>query len=163
MGFYPKNIWTPYTWATRPRFSPIHEAWNVLWSSGLVWVIFWVGTRGTKGGLTCREEEINQWMVVSGSRKRWQVAYNPPIRSIYHLYIAFWGIICLLGVSGLSLVYYMSLLWGDHLYKTCQAILRFLFLSKHGNDELVGGWTNPIWKICSSNWIISPGKGENKK
>ena len=21
---------------------------------------------------------------------------------------------------------------------------------------LVGGWTNPSWKICSSNWIISP-------
>ena len=21
----------------------------------------------------------------------------------------------------------------------------------------------PIWKICSSNWIISPGRGENKK
>ena len=30
-------------------------------------------------------------MVVSGSPKRWQVAYNPPIGSIYHLYIAFWG------------------------------------------------------------------------
>ena len=24
-------------------------------------------------------------------------------------------------------------------------------------------WFQPIWKICSSNWIISPGKGENKK
>ncbi len=24
------------------------------------------------------------------------------------------------------------------------------------NAWLVGGWTNPIWKICSSNWIISP-------
>ena len=25
-------------------------------------------------------------------------------------------------------------------------------------------WLNqPIWKICSSNWIISPGRGENKK
>ena len=25
-------------------------------------------------------------------------------------------------------------------------------------------WLNqPIWKICSSNWSISPGKGENKK
>ena len=22
--------------------------------------------------------------------------------------------------------------------------------------KLVGGWTNPLWKICSSNWIISP-------
>ena len=28
---------------------------------------------------------------------------------------------------------------------------------------LVGGWTNPNWKICSSHWIISPGRGENKK
>ena len=27
----------------------------------------------------------------------------------------------------------------------------------------VGGWTNPNWKICSSNWIISSGKGENKE
>ena len=23
-------------------------------------------------------------------------------------------------------------------------------------DLLVGDWTNPIWKMCSSNWIISP-------
>ncbi len=38
-------------------------------------------------------------MVVSGSPKRWWVAYNPPTGSIYHLYnlyiyhlyIAFWG------------------------------------------------------------------------
>ena len=28
---------------------------------------------------------------------------------------------------------------------------------------LVGGWTNPFLKICSSNWIISPGRGENTK
>ena len=25
-----------------------------------------------------------------------------------------------------------------------------------GNDYLVGGWTNPFEKVCSSNWIISP-------
>ena len=31
------------------------------------------------------------------------------------------------------------------------------------NHLLAGGWTNPTWKICSSNWIISPGRGENKK
>ena len=37
----------------------------------------------------------------------------------------------------------------------------FVFFSWDG--ELVGGWTNPIWKICSSNWIISPGKVKNKK
>ena len=24
-------------------------------------------------------------------------------------------------------------------------------------------WFQPIWKICSSNWIIFPGRGENKK
>ena len=24
------------------------------------------------------------------------------------------------------------------------------------NTQLVGGWTNPIWKICSSKWINSP-------
>ncbi len=28
-------------------------------------------------------------MVVSGSPKRWQVAYNPPISSIYHLYTTY--------------------------------------------------------------------------
>ena len=32
-------------------------------------------------------------MVVSGSPKR---AFNPPISSIYHLYIAFWGVVCYL-------------------------------------------------------------------
>ena len=24
-------------------------------------------------------------------------------------------------------------------------------------------WFQPLWKICSSNWIISPGRDENKK
>ena len=24
-------------------------------------------------------------------------------------------------------------------------------------------WFQPLWKICSSNWIISPNRGENKK
>ena len=24
-------------------------------------------------------------------------------------------------------------------------------------------WFQPVWKICLSNWIISPSKGENKK
>ena len=34
---------------------------------------------------------------------------------------------------------------------------------KWGNDDfLVCGWTNPSENICSSNWIISPGKGKNK-
>ena len=28
-------------------------------------------------------------MVVSGSPKRWEVAYNPPIGSIYHLYTTY--------------------------------------------------------------------------
>ena len=31
------------------------------------------------------------------------------------------------------------------------------------NGKLVGGWFQPIWKICSSNWNSSPSKGENKK
>ena len=29
--------------------------------------------------------------------------------------------------------------------------------------ELVDGWTNPFEKICSSNWIISPSRGEHEK
>ena len=29
--------------------------------------------------------------------------------------------------------------------------------------KLVGGFNQPIWKICSSNWIISPSRVENKK
>jgi len=28
---------------------------------------------------------------------------------------------------------------------------------------LVGAWTNPLWKICSSKWESSPNRGENKK
>ena len=27
---------------------------------------------------------------------------------------------------------------------------------------LSGWWFQPIWKICSSNWILSPSRGENK-
>ena len=34
---------------------------------------------------------------------------------------------------------------------------------KRFEDILVGGFFPPIWKICSSNWIISSGRGENKK
>ena len=31
-------------------------------------------------------------------------------------------------------------------------------------DTSTGWWLNPpIWKICSSNWMISPGRGENIK
>ena len=35
----------------------------------------------------------------------------------------------------------------------------------HGTrkQNLVGGWTNPSEKICSSNWSIFPGRGENQK
>ena len=29
--------------------------------------------------------------------------------------------------------------------------------------SLVGGFNQPLWKICSSNWIISPNRDENKK
>ena len=36
--------------------------------------------------------------------------------------------------------------------------------SSKNSPLLVGGFKfQPIWKICSSNWIISPGRGENKK
>ena len=31
------------------------------------------------------------------------------------------------------------------------------------NVQLVGGWTNPFEKICSSKWESSPNRGENKK
>ena len=30
-------------------------------------------------------------------------------------------------------------------------------------DSLVSGWFQPIWKICTSNWIISTNGDENKK
>ena len=30
------------------------------------------------------------------------------------------------------------------------------------HEPLVGGWTNPFRKICSSNWIISPSRVEHK-
>ena len=31
------------------------------------------------------------------------------------------------------------------------------------NGNLVGGWTDPFKKICSSKWESSPGRGENEK
>ena len=35
---------------------------------------------------------------------------------------------------------------------------------KDGSSTFTSWWLNqPIWKICSSKWIISPGRGENKK
>ena len=37
-------------------------------------------------------------------------------------------------------------------------------ITKHQQSPLVGGWTNPIWKIWSSNWIIFPNfRDENEK
>ena len=41
-------------------------------------------------------------MVVSGSPKRWQVAYNPPIGSIYHLYTTY-----ILPCGGLYATYHL--------------------------------------------------------
>ena len=35
--------------------------------------------------------------------------------------------------------------------------------SNRKRRTIVGGFFPPIWKICSSNWIISPSRGENKK
>ena len=29
--------------------------------------------------------------------------------------------------------------------------------------RITSWWFQPLWKICSSNWIISPSRGENKK
>ena len=31
------------------------------------------------------------------------------------------------------------------------------------NTRFSSWWFQPIWKICSSKWIISPSRGENKK
>ena len=31
------------------------------------------------------------------------------------------------------------------------------------NGYISSWWFQPIWKICSSNWIISPTRGEHKK
>ena len=32
-----------------------------------------------------------------------------------------------------------------------------------GGWKMTSWWFQPIWKICSSNWIISPGRDEHKK
>ena len=43
-------------------------------------------------------------------------------------------------------------------------LLRICGKLKSENTPLVGGWFQPIWKICSSNWIISPqNRGEHSK
>ncbi len=34
---------------------------------------------------------------------------------------------------------------------------------QYWSQNITGWWFQPIWKICSSNWIISPGRGEHKK
>ena len=36
-------------------------------------------------------------------------------------------------------------------------------LADQAIQMLSSWWFQPIWKICSSNWIISPSRGENKK
>ena len=42
---------------------------------------------------------------------------------------------------------------------------RFFFFPFFLCNEIISGWwlNQPIWKICSSNWIIFPHRGENKK
>ena len=42
---------------------------------------------------------------------------------------------------------------------TQKQVLVRIYLAK-----LSSGWFQPIWKVCeTSNWIISPNRGENKK
>ncbi len=36
-------------------------------------------------------------------------------------------------------------------------------LLRNTSQSTTGWWFQPMWKICSSNWIISPSKGEDKK
>ena len=36
-------------------------------------------------------------------------------------------------------------------------------LKRDGSQMKSGWWFQPIWKICSSNWLISPSRDENKK
>ena len=40
---------------------------------------------------------------------------------------------------------------------------RFLNHLPYTTQSFSGWWFQPVWKICSSNWIISPSRGENKK
>ena len=61
-------------------------------------------------------------------------------------------------------------IWNHHLELLEVGNERFPLLQSHGSCEilrllewLVGGWTNPSEKICSSNWIISPRIGMKKK
>ena len=41
--------------------------------------------------------------------------------------------------------------------------LHWLFRVVKKNLKKTGWWFQPIWKIWSSNWIISPSRGENKR
>ena len=42
-------------------------------------------------------------------------------------------------------------------------LFRHRYFCFESNGILVGGWTNPFWKICSSNWKSSPNRGEHEK
>ena len=42
-------------------------------------------------------------------------------------------------------------------------ITQFYYVSNPRKRYLVGGFFQPLWKICSSNWIISPGFGMKRK
>ena len=48
--------------------------------------------------------------------------------------------------------------------KTCAfCVFVCFFVSSLGSwGYWTSWWFQPLWKICSSNWIISPGRGENK-
>ena len=46
---------------------------------------------------------------------------------------------------------------------TTQVVYTYIVTVESLIKMLVGGRTNQVWKICSSNWIISPRIDENKK
>ena len=47
----------------------------------------------------------------------------------------------------------------DHLSDT----LIYIEMNQKSLNFPTSLWFQPIWKICSSKWIISPSRGENKK
>ena len=104
----------------------------------------------------------------------------------YHSFGAFFFGPCPMAqkmVNGNPLLNQMVLIWGLW-FKAWPQNPRFMWLKNfhfhHGsgspsnslavsfhlgisNTSMTSWWFQPIWKICSSNWIISPGRGENKK
>ena len=73
------------------------------------------------------------------------------------------------GIGILIMVYYTPHIIGlyNPLYtiypKQPGALFSLLTWVTSFNNSPTGWWFQPIWKIWSSNWIISPSRGENKK